>query len=88
LEREIARARRDEQPLVLAFVDVDGLKAINDARGHAGGDRMLLAVANAFRVRLRSHDLIIRYGVTSSSARSRVWRWPRRQSGSRSSTRT
>jgi diguanylate cyclase (GGDEF)-like protein len=62
LEREIARTRRTTQPLVLAFVDVDGLKAINDSKGHAAGDRMLLEVANMFRAQLRSHDLIIRYG--------------------------
>lgn len=62
LEREIARARRAELPLTLAFVDVDGLKAINDSRGHGAGDRVLLNVANALRASLRSHDLIIRYG--------------------------
>jgi diguanylate cyclase (GGDEF)-like protein/PAS domain S-box-containing protein len=62
LEREMARARRREQPLVLAFVDVDHLKAINDSRGHAAGDRMLLEVANTLRATLRSYDLIIRYG--------------------------
>jgi diguanylate cyclase (GGDEF)-like protein len=62
LDREIERARRTEQPLVLAFVDVDGLKAINDSRGHGGGDRVLLDVANALRATLRSYDLIIRYG--------------------------
>ena len=62
LEREIARARRTEQPLVLAFVDVDRLKAINDSRGHAAGDRMLLEVAKTLAAKLRSYDLIIRYG--------------------------
>jgi diguanylate cyclase (GGDEF)-like protein len=62
LEREVARARRAEQPLLLAFVDVDNLKHVNDSRGHAAGDRMLLAVANTLRAKLRSHDLIIRYG--------------------------
>ncbi len=62
LEREIARARRSELPLVLAFVDVDHLKVINDSLGHAAGDRLLLDVANSFRGKLRSHDLIIRYG--------------------------
>jgi diguanylate cyclase len=61
IEREIARARRSEPPLVLAFVDVDHLKVVNDSRGHAAGDRLLVDVANSFREKLRSHDLIIRY---------------------------
>jgi diguanylate cyclase (GGDEF)-like protein len=50
------------EPLVLAFVDVDGLKAINDARGHAAGDRTLCDVVKVLRAHLRSHDLIVRYG--------------------------
>ena len=62
LEREIARARRTQQTLVLAFVDIDGLKSINDARGHAAGDRMLIEAADTLRAILRSYDLIIRYG--------------------------
>jgi diguanylate cyclase (GGDEF)-like protein len=62
LEREIARVRRTEEPLVLAFVDVDGLKAFNDSHGHGTGDRVLVEVANSLRAALRSHDLIIRYG--------------------------
>jgi diguanylate cyclase (GGDEF)-like protein len=62
LKREIARARRTTRPLVLAFVDVDGLKAVNDSHGHAAGDRMLLAVADALQTHVRAHDLVIRYG--------------------------
>jgi GGDEF domain-containing protein len=62
LEREMARAKRTNQPLVLAFVDVDRLKAINDSRGHAAGDRMLLEVADTLKAKLRSYDLIMRYG--------------------------
>jgi diguanylate cyclase (GGDEF)-like protein len=62
LEREIVRARRGGYPLVVAFVDVDGLKAINDSLGHAAGDGMLRHVANSFRAHMRTHDLIIRYG--------------------------
>ncbi len=62
LEREILRARRSDQALVLAFLDVDGLKAANDSHGHASGDRMLRAVVDALRANLRSHDLVIRYG--------------------------
>jgi len=62
LERDIARARRTKQSLVLAFVDVDGLKEVNDSRGHAAGDRILLEVAKTLSATLRSYDLIIRYG--------------------------
>lgn len=62
LEREIARAKRTEQPLTLAFVDVDDLKAINDSRGHAAGDGLLRGAADSVRAHLRSYDLVVRYG--------------------------
>ncbi len=62
LEREMSRARRVNEPFVLAFIDVDHLKAVNDSHGHAAGDRLLADVAAAFRATLRPHDLIIRYG--------------------------
>jgi diguanylate cyclase (GGDEF)-like protein len=62
LEREIVRARRTHEALALAFVDVDGLKAVNDAQGHAAGDRLLRQVADELRAHLRPYDLIIRYG--------------------------
>jgi len=62
LERDIARARRTQQSLVLAFVDVDGLKEVNDSRGHAAGDRMLLEVAKTLGAKLRPYDLIVRFG--------------------------
>jgi diguanylate cyclase (GGDEF)-like protein len=62
LEREVNRARRTDGRLVLAFVDVDGLKAINDVHGHAAGDRLLRDVAEALGTGLRSYDLVVRYG--------------------------
>jgi diguanylate cyclase (GGDEF)-like protein len=62
MEREVARAARTGQPMSLAFVDVDHLKSINDSRGHAAGDRMLVEVADILRSNLRSYDLVIRYG--------------------------
>lgn len=62
LEREMARARRTELPLVLAFIDVDRLKAINDSQGHAAGDRMLLEVAKTLGSKVRSYDLLYRPG--------------------------
>ena len=62
LEREINRAQRSGKGLVLAFVDVDGLKAVNDTHGHAAGDELLRDVAGALRSGLRSYDLVVRYG--------------------------
>lgn len=62
LQREIERSRRTREPLALAFVDVDGLKAINDSGGHTAGDRVLVSVARALTESLRPYDLVIRYG--------------------------
>jgi len=62
LQVEINRARRSNGRLVLAFVDVDGLKAINDNEGHAAGDQLLRDVATTLRNGLRSYDLVVRYG--------------------------
>lgn len=62
LKREISRARREKQPLALAFVDVDGLKAVNDSRGHGAGDELLRDVAEALRNQLREYDIVVRHG--------------------------
>jgi diguanylate cyclase (GGDEF)-like protein len=62
LEREVDRATRTEQPFVLAFVDIDELKATNDSLGHPAGDQRLRQTVALTRARLRSYDLIIRFG--------------------------
>ena len=62
LEREIVKARRTGQPFVLAFIDVDGLKAINDTQGHAAGDEVLRQMVAAVKNVVRDYDLMIRYG--------------------------
>ncbi|HYM55505.1 MAG TPA: GGDEF domain-containing protein, partial [Solirubrobacteraceae bacterium] len=62
LQREIDRARHSDERLVLAFVDVDELKLVNDTFGHAAGDAILSDVANAIRAKLRSYDPIVRVG--------------------------
>jgi|1185.fasta_scaffold46559_3 diguanylate cyclase (GGDEF)-like protein len=62
LQREIDRARRSDGRLVLAFVDVDGLKTVNDDHGHAAGDQLLRDVAAALQNGLRSYDLVVRHG--------------------------
>jgi diguanylate cyclase (GGDEF)-like protein len=62
LDNEIERARRSGEPFTLAFVDVDGLKRLNDRQGHAAGDALLRAVVVALRAELRSYDPIVRVG--------------------------
>jgi diguanylate cyclase (GGDEF)-like protein len=62
LERELARSRRHRRPLVVGFVDVDGLKKLNDTRGHAAGDALLKGVAQVLQKRLRTEDVVFRYG--------------------------
>lgn len=62
LAEEVQRARRTGSGLAVAFVDVDGLKATNDALGHAAGDALLVAVVKALSAALRSYDRVVRYG--------------------------
>jgi diguanylate cyclase (GGDEF)-like protein len=74
-EHELNVARREERPLALAFVDVDGLKAVNDEYGHGVGDLLIKEVAALLRDTVRASDLVARVGgdefcvlMTSESA--------------------
>jgi diguanylate cyclase (GGDEF)-like protein len=62
LTKEIERARRADGRFVVAFIDVDGLKRVNDRDGHAAGDHVLRTLAATLRSNLRSFDPIVRYG--------------------------
>ena len=62
LDHEIDRARRTNGRLVVAYVDVVGLKAVNDAGGHSAGDALLQHAVHGIRGHLRSYDLIVRQG--------------------------
>jgi diguanylate cyclase (GGDEF)-like protein len=62
LEREMARSTRADAGLVLAFVDVDHLKVVNDTLGHPVGDELLRTVATLLGTHLRAEDLTFRYG--------------------------
>ncbi len=57
----IEGARRRGDQVHCLFVDVDGLKRINDAHGHGAGDALLVAVANALRSVTRSSDIVVRW---------------------------
>jgi diguanylate cyclase (GGDEF)-like protein len=63
VDEEIERSRRGGSALSLVIVDVDGFKAINDARGHAEGDLILRALADGWRATLRGGgDVVARIG--------------------------
>lgn len=62
MQRELDRTDRSGEGLVMAFVDVVGLKLLNDNEGHAAGDDLLRRVAQAISEHLRRYDLVARYG--------------------------
>jgi diguanylate cyclase (GGDEF)-like protein len=61
-EHELDRARRYGHPMALAFVDVRGLKGVNDTEGHLAGDRLLQRVTTLLTESARTHDLVGRIG--------------------------
>jgi diguanylate cyclase (GGDEF)-like protein len=63
LRTELARARRQKQPLSLLLLNTDHLRTINDTHGHRIGDECLIALAGILREQARRPaDLIARYG--------------------------
>lgn len=62
LRRLFALARRTRQQVLLAFIDLDGFKAINDTHGHEAGDRFLIAVGQRLTAGLRKGDVLGRLG--------------------------
>ena len=62
LDRLIARSARQESPLAILAIDIDGLKTVNDTHGHAAGDDVLRAAGDAIREGLRASDIGVRVG--------------------------
>jgi diguanylate cyclase (GGDEF)-like protein len=62
LERLIARVDRYGDPAAMLFVDLDGLKFINDKFGHAAGDQALIQVAQMLVASVRKSDCVARIG--------------------------
>ncbi|MBV8945428.1 MAG: GGDEF domain-containing protein [Solirubrobacterales bacterium] len=61
-ERELARASRYGRSFVVAYVDVRGLKAVNDSEGHLVGDELIKTVAGLMKESARADDVVGRIG--------------------------
>src|SRR3984885_9825092 len=62
LESAITEAKQQWQCVGLLFIDLNGFKGINDEYGHAAGDKILTTVATRIAARVRTGDLVCRYG--------------------------
>lgn len=62
LEKQRALAEREGLPFVLAFVDIDHFKQINDLHGHKVGDQVLAELSAVLKMSIREVDLAARYG--------------------------
>jgi diguanylate cyclase (GGDEF)-like protein len=62
LHSEVAFANRHNAPLGVLLIDADRFKRINDERGHAAGDAVLVALSGALQGMTRAEDVLARYG--------------------------
>jgi len=62
LEKMVVLSQRNEQSLTICFLDIDGLKLVNDMFGHGEGDKLLVTIAAVLDSSVRESDFISRLG--------------------------
>jgi diguanylate cyclase (GGDEF)-like protein/PAS domain S-box-containing protein len=62
LEKEMHRAERERSPTSACFMDINGLKEVNDLHGHGKGDELILEVVKAVTDVMRKNDILCRLG--------------------------
>lgn len=58
----LGQARRSGDSFFVVFIDIAGLKAVNDRHGHAVGDRLLIRVAESLQANSRASEVLCRWG--------------------------
>jgi diguanylate cyclase (GGDEF)-like protein len=62
IERTVKDVRRNGGEVSVLFIDVDGMKDVNDTYGHQAGDALLVELAGLLRDSCRESDVVARYG--------------------------
>lgn len=62
VNREVARAKRDDTPLSLLMLDIDHFKVFNDTHGHQAADQVLVELGARLKSHFRESDIPCRYG--------------------------
>jgi diguanylate cyclase (GGDEF)-like protein len=62
LDKELERLSRYDHPFTLVYLDLDGFKELNDGFGHLVGDKVLCALVQSVKARLRKTDVLARLG--------------------------
>jgi len=62
MRQALSQSRRSGQQVGVVFLDLDGLKAVNDTHGHDAGDHLLITVAERMKLALREGDTLARLG--------------------------